>query len=66
MKEFIDRFNDMLMLLDNKHDRVQYVNLRPLLSNDLDKYRRYWRDEFHSRRGVFKQIAKKLDQIIQG
>ena len=75
MKEIIDIFNDyMLKTLSDKFPRVEHLDLRNTLSNDLsnNEYNKYWKDEFHptynNERGTLR-IAKKFDkrlfQLIQ-
>lgn len=65
IQQLVDIFNDMLKQLEATHYRVKYVDVRPLLSNDLDVYTDYWRDELHPKIRVFKRMAKKFDKVIQ-
>ena len=72
MKTLVDMFNDdVLLSLADKYKYVCYVDLRCLLSNQLnDKklrhYKVFWDDELHPDEKVFKRIAKKIDKSIQG
>lgn len=67
IKRIINRFNRMLSSLPKEKgcSHVRYVDLRPLLSNDLKKYKKDWGNEIHPKNKAFKRIAKKFKKIIE-
>ena len=70
MEELIDRFNAMLLDLTGSagFEHVTYVNLRPLLSNELANraYRDSWDNELHPEDSGFQEIADRLDEVLRG
>lgn len=67
LEDLIDRFNGLLQSIAGSpgFEHVSYVNLRPLLSNELPKvYKKSWTDELHPTDDGFKLVAEKLDREI--
>ena len=67
LEDLIDRFNGLLQSIAGSpgFEHVTYVDMRPLLSNELPKlYKKSWTDELHPTDDGFKLVAGKLDQEI--
>ena len=67
LEDLIDRFNVLLQSIAGSpgFEHVTYVDMRPLLSNELPKlYKKSWTDELHPTDDGFKLVAGKLDQEI--
>jgi hypothetical protein len=68
MVDLIDRFNDMVESLPSLPGlgHVSYVDLRGLLSNELDgkKYKKAWANELHPTDAGFKTVAAEFHEAI--
>ncbi len=67
LEELIDRFNGLLGSIagSSGFEHVSYVDMRPLLSNELPKlYKKSWTDELHPTDDGFRLVAEKLDREI--
>ena len=64
MADLLHRFNMMLKLLEKKHRRVRYVDLRPFASNDVGSYMQDWADELHLKWPALRRMAKEIDNVI--
>ena len=67
LEDLIGRFNGLLASIAGSpgFEHVTYVDLRPLLSNELPKtYKRSWTDELHPTDDGFERVAGRLDQEI--
>jgi hypothetical protein len=62
----IDRFNDMVQTLPDEPDlgHVHYVNVRPLLSNNLADYKEFWVNELHPEDDGFELVAEKFHEAL--
>lgn len=64
MERILDTFNEFVTNVADCYSHVEYVDLRPCLSNGSD-YKCYWRDELHPTDLGFRRIATRLDAAIQ-
>jgi hypothetical protein len=70
MKQLIDRFNAMLEDVADLGEfaHVRYVNLRDLLSTELQGnnfYQKWWENELHPTKLGFRAIAKRFHEELQ-
>lgn len=68
LEDLINRFNALLKSIAGSQgfEHVTYVDLRPLLSNELPSaYKKSWTDELHPTDDGFELIAGKIDQAIR-
>ena len=67
VSKLIDIFNEMLEHLSAKFTHVGYINLRPIVSNQLDEdaYREDWRDEIHLTLKGMRKVAAAIHAKIQ-
>jgi len=68
LEDLIDHFNGLLESIAGApgFEHVTYVDLRPLLSNELPKvYKSSWTDELHPTDDGFERVAGRLDQEIR-
>lgn len=60
----VDKFNSMLIGIQNRIRRVRYVDVRDCLTNGRD-YRSDWQDELHPTEQAFCRIAVKFSETIE-
>ena len=68
VEDLIDRFNEVVQSIagSNGFEHVSYVDVRPLLSNELpNAYRKSWDNELHPTDAGYALIAKKFDDTIR-
>lgn len=53
VRDLIDRFNGMLQSLEQQHANFHYVNLRPVIGEEIVA----WANELHVRNSVYRRIA---------
>ena len=68
MSDLINRYNDMVKAVVNEQRDLgaKYVDLRDILSNDVKRYRKDWRNELHPTPDGFRRIAKRFHEVIDG
>jgi len=57
----INKFNDMLGGLAQRHGNVHFVDLRGLIDPDRD-----WVNELHLKNSAFARVAQRIHEVIQG
>ncbi len=69
MKDLIDRFNSVQASIAGSagFEHVEYVDLRPLLSNQLpNAYKNSWENELHPTGDGFKRVAEAFAETLNG
>ena len=66
MVTLVDMLNDVISELPNNPNlnHVHYVDLRDVLSNDLNNYKDDWEDELHPTKKGFEKVAQKFADKI--
>lgn len=66
MVDLITRFNDMVADVATCLKGVRYVDLRPLLSNEVgaDVYKKDWGNELHPTRGGFRRVTDAIERAL--
>ena len=64
MEHLVNLFNDMLSSLCTEDSRLHYVNVRDVLTNDLDKYQSDWNDELHPTPCGFVKVSEVFTRTI--
>lgn len=67
LEDLINRFNRLLQSIagSSGFEHVTYVDVRPLLSNELPTaYKKSWDNELHPTDDGYARVAEKLDQAI--
>ncbi len=67
MEVLIARFNAMLQGLERLpqlEGAVRYVDLRPVLNNDLQQYEEDWANELHPTQSAFRRVAERIAAAV--
>lgn len=66
IETLMEQFNDLLKTLSQKYsNNVRYVDVRGLLSNNINDYQNYWSDEFHPTKSGFKLVTDEIIRSIE-